>query len=87
VLLASSLTAQLSKRDLHVDDVTTDFVDGIKLIVLLEILAGNSLGKYNKKLPVANGNDSTVLRQGQLLLRQNLEKALNFCTSQGATHG
>jgi hypothetical protein len=74
---------QLNKRDLTVEDITTDFSDGIKLIVLLEILTGNSLGKYSKKPIVTSGTQTTVARQAQYVFRQNLEKAIAFCHSEG----
>eukprot|EP01028_Stygiella_incarcerata_P008203 TRINITY_DN350_c0_g1_i10.p1 TRINITY_DN350_c0_g1~~TRINITY_DN350_c0_g1_i10.p1 ORF type:complete len:865 (-),score=297.82 TRINITY_DN350_c0_g1_i10:97-2691(-) len=39
----------LSKRGMSVEDIATEFDDGLKLIVLIEVISGNSLGRYNKK--------------------------------------
>lgn len=74
---------QLSKRDLSIQDITTDFSDGIRLIVLLEILSGQSLGKYTTKPLVTKGSDTTVARQAQFVFRHNIEMALAFCASAG----
>jgi len=54
----------LQERSLKVDDITKDFHDGIKLINLLEILSGRSLGKYvlKCKMPFHNlGNINIAL--------------------------
>ena len=39
----------LNKQGEKVEDLKTDFCDGIKLIKLVEIIAEDDLGKYNKK--------------------------------------
>lgn len=39
----------LKKQGMAIDDLATDFSDGIKLIVLLEVLSGKRLGRYSKK--------------------------------------
>jgi hypothetical protein len=53
------------------NDVTTDFADGVRLINLLEIVADTTLTGYEKnpKLPIHK--------------HQNLSLALQFITSQG----
>lgn len=54
----------LSERLMKLADLETDLSDGIKLINLLEILSGKSLGKYNKKAgirPQKLENVSTAL--------------------------
>lgn len=38
----------LAKRRMDIDNIKTDFSDGIKLINLLEVISDSSLGKYNK---------------------------------------
>ena len=66
-----------------VEDITTDFSDGIKLINLIEILSEGSLGKCEKKALVSKGTETTVARQAQYVFRQNIEKALHHCAAQG----
>lgn len=39
----------LKKQSMAIDDLAMDFSDGIKLIVLLEVLSGKKLGRYSKK--------------------------------------
>jgi len=36
-------------QNMHIDDLTTDLSDGVRLIVLLEVLSQKKLGHYNKK--------------------------------------
>src|SRR6185312_15709816 len=38
----------LKDRGYHINDMKTDLSDGIKLVNLLEIISGKSLGRYNK---------------------------------------
>lgn len=38
----------LKDRGYHIDDLRKDFVNGINLIQLMEILSGKSVGRYNK---------------------------------------
>ena len=33
----------------HISDLATDFSDGIRLIALVEVLAGKKIGNYNKR--------------------------------------
>jgi actinin alpha len=39
----------LAKMGMEVQDLKTDFKDGIKLLKLIEVISEESLGKYNKK--------------------------------------
>lgn len=39
----------LKKQGMLIDDLAMDFSDGIKLIVLLELLSGKKVGRYNKR--------------------------------------
>ena len=39
----------LKKQQMLIEDLAEDFADGIKLIVLLELLSGKKLGRYSKK--------------------------------------
>eukprot|EP01087_Luapelamoeba_hula_P016612 TRINITY_DN5123_c0_g1_i1.p1 TRINITY_DN5123_c0_g1~~TRINITY_DN5123_c0_g1_i1.p1 ORF type:complete len:119 (+),score=18.06 TRINITY_DN5123_c0_g1_i1:34-357(+) len=39
---------KLSLRGMRITDMSKDFRDGVKLINLLEILSGKSLGRYNR---------------------------------------
>uniref|UniRef100_A0A915A7H3 Calponin-homology (CH) domain-containing protein n=1 Tax=Parascaris univalens TaxID=6257 RepID=A0A915A7H3_PARUN len=41
---------QLKSADVSITDLETDFEDGLKLIRLVEVLSGRSLGKYSKKV-------------------------------------
>ena len=41
--------ARLAVQQVTVEDLSTDLCDGVKLIVLLEVLSQKRLGKYNKK--------------------------------------
>ena len=59
---------QLKVQKVAVKDLTTDFGDGVLLIVLLEVLSQKSVGKYNKKPRV----------HAQKM--ENLEKVLKFIT-------
>ena len=43
------INEQLKNQELAVDDIATGFQDGVKLIVLLEVLSKKSLHKYNKE--------------------------------------
>ena len=43
------INLHLGKVGLQVDDLKTDFSDGIKLLKLVEVISEESLGKYNKK--------------------------------------
>lgn len=36
-------------QNMRIDDLTTDLSDGVRLIVLLEVLSQKKLGRYNKK--------------------------------------
>ena len=33
----------------HINDLATDFSDGIRLIALVEVLSGKKIGNYNKR--------------------------------------
>ena len=39
----------LKKQNQLIGDLSTDFGDGIRLVVLLEVLSQKKLGRYNKK--------------------------------------
>ena len=39
----------LKTQKMFVEELTTDFSDGVRLIVLLEVLSQKKLGRYNKK--------------------------------------
>ena len=39
----------LKKQGVQIEDLTTDFADGINLIVLLEVLSQKKVGRYSKK--------------------------------------
>ena len=56
----------LKVQRIEIDDLSTSFCDGVKLIILLEVLSGKSLGRYNKipKRPVQK--------------MENVSKALEF---------
>lgn len=51
----------LAKRDLKVEDIFQDFQDGVKLIILYEVLSETSLGRYNKP-PFKNDTKSLILK-------------------------
>lgn len=61
----------LAKKGESIEDVTTGFRDGVKLIELLEVIGEASLGKYNKK---------PRMRLHQI---ENLNKALAFIKERG----
>jgi len=61
----------LAKKGDSIEDVTTGFRDGVKLIELLEVIGEASLGKYNKK---------PRMRLHQI---ENLNKALAFIKERG----
>jgi len=51
----------LSSRKIHVDNICTDFSDGVKLINLLEVIYKDSVGKYydpprNRTFAIENAN-------------------------------
>ena len=56
----------LRKQGQSIDDLAVDLSDGIKLIILLEVLSQKSLGRYNKK---------PKMRAQKL---ENAQTALNF---------
>ena len=39
----------LAKVGMEVQDLKTDFADGVRLLKLVEVISEESLGKYNKK--------------------------------------
>ena len=39
----------LKKQNMKIEDLAEDFSDGIKLIVLLELLSGKKVGRYSKR--------------------------------------
>ena len=43
------VNSHLAREKIEVQDLKTDFKDGIALIKLVEIIADENLGKYNKK--------------------------------------
>jgi len=61
----------LAKKGESIEDVTTGFRDGVKLIELLEVIGEASLGKYNKKPRM------------RLHMIENLNKALAFIKERG----
>jgi len=61
----------LAKKGDSIEDVTTGFRDGVKLIELLEVIGEANLGKYNKK---------PRMRLQQI---ENLNKALAFIKERG----
>jgi len=61
----------LAKKGSSIEDVTTGFRDGVKLIELLEVIGEASLGKYNKKPRM------------RLHMIENLNKALAFIKERG----
>ena len=65
------INEQLKTQELAVDDIATDFQDGVKLIVLLEVLSKKSLHKYNKEPDNIHHK------------RANLDKALAFIAKEG----
>lgn len=62
---------QLKVQKVAVKSLSTDFSDGVLLIVLLEVLSQKSIGRYNKKPRV----------HAQKM--ENLEKVLKFIQSEG----
>ena len=60
--------SRISVQKLTVEDLTTDFCDGVKLIILLEVLSQKRLGKFNK--------NPRVYAQRM----ENVEIALQFIT-------
>ena len=65
------INEQLKNQELAVDDIATGFQDGVKLIVLLEVLSKKSLHKYNKE------PDNIHHKMA------NLDKALAFIAKEG----
>jgi len=63
----------LAKKGDAIEDVTTGFKDGVKLIELLEVIGEANLGKYNKKPRM------------RLQMIENLNKALAFIKERGVT--
>ena len=59
---------RLKVQKVAVNDLATDFEDGILLIVLLEVLSQKSIGRYNKKPRI----------RAQKM--ENLTTVLNFIT-------
>ena len=53
---------------MQIDDLATDLTDGVKLIVLLEVLSQKPFGKYNKKAKI----------HAQRM--ENIDMALDFIT-------
>jgi len=66
--------AVLSKNQISLDNIDTDFKDGIKLLQLLEIVSGESLGKFDK----------TVKHKVNML--SNVNMVMEFLKSRGIKH-
>lgn len=58
----------LKKQDVAIEDLAKDMCDGVKLIILLEVLSQKKIGRYSKKPKI----------HAQRM--ENLEMALNFIT-------
>lgn len=58
----------LKKQDASIDDLGKDLSDGVRLIILLELLSEKKIGRYNKKPRI----------HAQRM--ENVEMALNFIT-------
>ena len=43
------VNSHLSREGMKIENLTTDFADGIKLLKLVEVISEESLGKYIKK--------------------------------------
>ncbi len=56
----------LKVQKMFIDDLAKDFSDGVRLVVLLEVLSQKKIGRYNKKPRV----------HAQKM--ENVEKALDF---------
>jgi filamin len=41
-------TQSLKSRGIDINDLATDFSDGVQLVALLEVLSQKKLGRYNK---------------------------------------
>jgi filamin len=74
---------QLNARQLRVEDLETDFMDGVSLIGLCEIVAKGSVGKYNKTSPIQGGEATTNARQFARNAQANCDIAINFIKAQG----
>ena len=61
----------LRSRGMEIEDLQTDFADGLKLIALLEVLSKKSMGRYNKRPKV------------QMQKLENVAKCLKFIGSEG----
>eukprot|EP00731_Ephydatia_muelleri_P018455 Em0011g495a len=59
---------RLKVQNMQIDDLATDLTDGVKLIVLLEVLSQKPFGKYNKKARI----------HAQRM--ENIDMALDFIT-------
>lgn len=71
---------QLAERQLHVDDLQTDFMDGVSLINLVELLSKGSVGKYNKRSSIQSGTETTSARQHARNAQANIDIALKYLT-------
>lgn len=69
---------QLSERNLHIDDLQYDFMDGESLINLVEILSKGSVGKYSRKSSVQSGAETTNARQFARNAQANIDIALRY---------
>ena len=58
----------LKVQSTHIEDLTTDLSDGVRLIILIEVLSQKKVGRYSKKPRV----------HAQRM--ENAEVALNFIT-------
>ena len=72
------VNSHLSREGMKVENLSKDFADGIKLIKLIEVIAEDNLGKYNKK-PVDIPHFRMLMHMGPN--RQNAGKLLHEETS------
>ena len=71
---------QLIERDMRVDDLQTDFMDGVSLINLVELLSKGSVGPYSKRNSVASASQTTNARQFARNAQANIDIALKYLT-------
>jgi filamin len=72
----------LKKQSMAIDDLAMDFSDGIKLIVLLEVLSGKKVGRYSKKPRVHAQRMENVETALDFIMKKERIKLVNIgkCT-------
>lgn len=70
----------LKVQDMFLEDLTTDLSDGVRLIVLIEVLSHKKVGRYNKKPRVYAQKMENVQLALDFLMKKERIRLVNIGT-------